>query len=723
MQAVISLFLPEDSEPDIQSPMHDSVIEGFESVESMDSITLCPTDILTLVHGLFPESAASPELSAMSLTGSSVHSSASSVSGLSILRNGTPDDSVLADFVDTRTESGRSRFARAPKGLEPQSALPGYFGRPSGPSEETLLADQLRLICRDLIVTYGPGTADSHCDPFHEAWATISICRDSFPQSTPMNDSDIDTFKIEASGCTPDNGAQSLPSQVKEAMKSLLDHLEGTKEAVKKRPRHGTGSYIHMAKTADDRLNNLADFSRAFEAAISDCQRRGHVAKAHSFHQAWTRVEKMFQSDPAGSQLTGYLDELARKIQQSISMHQSTTKHHNLEADDFKLEQDSQLSQIRTVADTISRLRGKMWYISSVRFTSHYEDLSKIASALKTMGLPSRSTPEKSQPTLRRRVTGTALYDGYRLKTESAIMEVIAAAPDHGGPNKLNDKQVKLTSDWLQVCGVENICKGEERLHRFCHEVSRCVDSLVGDSIAEHPVLWSSELFRDFESPSRQTCNSFSSTSSTTSARQRLQAMYTPQQHQMPFSRSSPGRPGFSNPPSRFGSPLQEPFSDTGFSVLGRTALDYSGSCSPTLTSTTSGTLWSSFTPGGQTASSMTSLPSRATSRPLSDRSSHGSLGTRLCQKSFLEELRHDVASLLLSDVGGLFRDGSETDVALWGSFGGRFADRISTTAFIEDTRPESASPLQRFEISPTPHHLGSWLWCKLLSKKQSLRT
>src|SRR6202042_1498096 len=66
---------------------------------------------------------------------------------------------------------------------------------------------------------------------------------------------------------------------------------------------------------------------------------------------------------------------------------------------------------------------------------------------------------------------------------------------EHGGPNKLSDDQAEKTLKWLSQYGIENFCKGEERIHRFCLEIDTCVNKLVGDSLMEGPVLWSSELY------------------------------------------------------------------------------------------------------------------------------------------------------------------------------------------------------------------------------------
>ena len=48
----------------------------------------------------------------------------------------------------------------------------------------------------------------------------------------------------------------------------------------------------------------------------------------------------------------------------------------------------------------------------------------------------------------------------------------------------------------MQGSGIENICRGEERLHRILYEISKVLDHLVGADAVNSPILWASELFQ-----------------------------------------------------------------------------------------------------------------------------------------------------------------------------------------------------------------------------------
>ena len=138
------------------------------------------------------------------------------------------------------------------------------------------------------------------------------------------------------------------------------------------------------------------------------------------------------------------------------------------------------------------KLRDKMWYLSDVRHSSIYEDTLNVARALRSMVGPVPS-----------RQTGVAAWARSRLKstiaperTHAQTLEALTADHAHGGPFKMNDRQVERTSRWLTDQSIENFCKGEERIHRFLLEVQRCANKLVGESLLKSPVLWSSILYQ-----------------------------------------------------------------------------------------------------------------------------------------------------------------------------------------------------------------------------------
>ncbi|TIA75173.1 hypothetical protein D6C83_00360, partial [Aureobasidium pullulans] len=268
---------------------------------------------------------------------------------------------------------------------------------------------------------------------------------------------------------------------------------------------------------------------------------------------------------------------------------------------------------------------------------------------------------EKRQPLLRHRSASKSLNHNMQLKAEAATLELLSVPVAKGGTNKLSDIQVDMTLRWMQSHGVERVCRAEERIHRFCSEFTRCLDQFVGQSVIENPILWSSELFQDQKPLSGQINGRADTPGSDRCALEQLRLMYRRTAPSVYEARSS-HQWGRVNTPSR--TAMYPDFVTRSMSPKSVTH-DYFGCRSPTLTHKSSGTLWSTFSAGPQSPSSATSFPSRAlspisTGRPLS-RHSH----LQQSQASFLEELKQNLTSLLLSDFHDLFRSGSETDKAM----------------------------------------------------------
>lgn len=147
---------------------------------------------------------------------------------------------------------------------------------------------------------------------------------------------------------------------------------------------------------------------------------------------------------------------------------------------------------LHTLNDRRRALRIKMWYVSDVRHSAAYEDALNVTRALRAMASSSRMKQPGSISTWARHRLRNSLGTD---RSESQTLEILTAHKDHGGLSKLADEQIDLTSKWLTRNSIENFCKGEERIHRFCFEVQKCVNKLAGANLIESPVLWSSRLF------------------------------------------------------------------------------------------------------------------------------------------------------------------------------------------------------------------------------------
>ena len=152
--------------------------------------------------------------------------------------------------------------------------------------------------------------------------------------------------------------------------------------------------------------------------------------------------------------------------------------------------------QIYVLADMEGQrkaLRIKMWYSSDVRHSATYEEASHVTRALRAMASSKRAKQPASMASwARQRLRGSGAF----ARSEAQTLEAISAPKDYGGQSKLADEQVELTSRWLTRRNIENFCKGEERIHRFCFEIQKSINKIAGLNPVKNPVLWSSNLFR-----------------------------------------------------------------------------------------------------------------------------------------------------------------------------------------------------------------------------------
>lgn len=413
------------------------------------------------------------------------------------------------------------------------------------------------------------------------------------------------------------------------------------------------------------------------EAAMYQCQARSDFVNAHLYYKTLQTLRKLSSPSLTRNGYTALLNYFSRGPRDSLG--KSATAIEEFEAWFVWLKQ-SQERHDTTIDEMIlglKNLRDKMWYITDVRNSAGYEEARNVAIALKIMGQPTKTLDGKPIQTHRPRNFSKSSSNNFLLKTEAQVVDLMAAPADHGGPNKLADEQSDITLKWLTQYSVENFCKGEERIHRFCLEIDKCVNKLVGDGILDGPVLWSSELYRrdkEILDSGRQKGDLFLTGVGTLS-------IAGDEEYE-----TQPGRPGsrsldFAQKTSqsslRSASNNNESQSfDSGKWSTGRAmdlmdSQDYFGGSSPVLTIDSTTTFWSPFQTQAQSPTSATSI------RP---RTSSSSKGTVMLKQSatvnddkrrFLLDLKQTLTGLLLSDLGTMvFGHGSETDAWFSGELG-----------------------------------------------------
>ncbi|KAL2863350.1 uncharacterized protein BJX67DRAFT_384820 [Aspergillus lucknowensis] len=609
-------------------------------------LMLSAADILTVLNAVFPN-APSP-----------VYSSQSPSSGISLSPLGSHPDRRMASTFE-----------------------PGFY-RPSvpfssrlGPHNKTLFPSDIHFFSQldntlsskaDRIRFELSGTDERDAQQTHleppsaEDWTIFTLSQDGKRLVWGLFS---DTYS---------HSLESLPTdQVSSYTLGMEDNYEALQTAIVKLIQENpTGERLDYGTPLIDGLpqRNGQSLKERFNRAMAHCHQNSDFIGAHYWWNAsrlLLRAVTNSSTQPADDSwiLEPMYSACARSLQTSSSVIE------RCDADFVTLDRRMQQLQ-RTVKDTMKtmgRLRNKMWYVTDVRNSRRYEEAKNVALALKTMPYAHRYAHSES-----RSRTGPHAFGGVLLqKPELQIMNVMKAPGNQAGPTKLADEQVDLIRKWLAHNNIDNFCKGEERIHRFCYEVGTSINRLVGDTMSETPVLWASELFHKERTKYEGSSNR--SFLSLTSSLRSFGMGSEDSRHSTSSFASSILRP---QEPSRLSQEPPRLNLKTSFqslesdrwraSAVNADASSVSGDRAPsTATGESCSTFWSGPTPRTHYTPSASSLYSRPPSmlsdtgvqQPRrTDRQPHG-------KSAFLDDLRRTLTSLMLSDLGSpVWSCGTETD-------------------------------------------------------------
>ncbi|KAI1372830.1 hypothetical protein F4677DRAFT_242586 [Hypoxylon crocopeplum] len=737
-----------------------SITSLRETVEVHPYLVISPADLVTLVNALFPERR--PQ----SAHSSSIRSGAPSISGFSAIsqpisigtsRSNFDTASVLSmsasSVFSDGTTSGEPLLEDQATGT-PQRRSPTVPDGPRQKHSNNYDDDgyRLRLAMHEMVQILGPEAISGACHPCAERWAVVFISADGNSLSLQMTydpDDDAEEENSSTTSDTEDDEPDEKPEldkdyhQLRDSVLKLVEDFEipqgledhGTKTTFSNRASGlkkyrsknkiiTTGSSMgsrnpyrsrceeeQKAKRSTDESSHTSEGKEPASAPESSSVLITMLAAASSqsriqsdfvsAHLYWKTLQQLNALSSPSLRKNGFatlLNIFSRGPRDSIRRSASAIEEYDAWLVWLKQSQERHEGLIDTMMKRLKALRDKMWYVTDVHNSAPYEQTRNICSALKIMGVPRKwGSFQRNRAQLARGPAAAYIY-----RNESQMLDLLAATEDQGGPNKLSDAQAEITSKWLDQLGVQNMCQGEERIHRFCCEVDSCVAKLVGENIVDGPVLWSSELYsrdrkmfegtrggRDRESvwgddaasvmSSEHDRRYASPTRRPPSIARDLRNMSTYNTSQV--SIDSHHRYSF----SRASTALSDTFD----------AHDYFGASSPVHAIDSTSTFWSPFQSTMSTVSSATSraqspttsvtnlsstfsnpnhqpLPSHhSTSRSGASVSSNETVHLRRLSEGkqrFLAELRQTLTSLLLSELGNLvFASGSETD----GWFGG----------------------------------------------------
>ena len=603
-------------------------------------LVLSPQDVLAIVRTIYPGDRADDI--ALGLPESSIPSAPSSVAGSSTLTSGTDEARTNTSSSMAVSVSGTSMTSDTLSCDLTTGALANLSGTQTNTGvdhvEPLRLAEEVR--------------ADSFSVPpkllVHELTKVVDD-RARAPGS-PLKTADYAFFYIDQSGSTlslsplPMDDEKSIPDEAL-PRDSVSDHT---------RPIHGDDRFAltaclrrivqdHNSGIDVDTLSSRDTLEHFLQARISESKARYDFQSAHFW---WKGIEVVRRTpaadlDKIAMGIRVYSEDKANATIRLSKLYESWL--YTLASRQSGHDQDMEQRMNRSKA-----LRDKMWFVAEVRHSSTYEDALNVTRALKTMSKSAQAKPTGLTAWARQRLRSSLGSE----RAQAQALEVLAAPTDHGGPAKLSDKQVELTSRWLTRQSIENFCTGEERIHRFALEIQKCTNRLVGETLLDSPVLWSSKLYQhEKQGIGRE--SSLPRLNESDGAKREIHKFHQPyDQGTSHFvNPTSPRNAGvFSPPPSTL--------KESPFPPWNGTSLHIDSPRDSLVTNWTShDTDLSASLPRSWKAP-----PSPVS--PISPMSYQQNIDTSSTPKSrFVERLKRTVRSLLLSDLGyALWNDGSETD-------------------------------------------------------------
>lgn len=592
---------------------------------------------------------------------------------------------------------------------------------------------ELRLALYEMTQSLGPDGVTGASHPCAERWAVLFMSPDGQKLSTQMMhdpDDDNEDEESTSSSESDDEDHGSRPDldkdyhQLRDSILKLVEDYEipqlgdsksdsktfsnriSTIDGSRRKQRSRPGSSAQAQsknpyRTRDpspDKVKQLDSKSRPrkdseirkslelespsvliymLEAAEKQCQSQSDFVNAHLYWKTLHQLQQLSSPSLKRDGFASLLSIFSRGPRDSIRRSTGAIEEYDAWLVWLKQSQERHDITIEIMMKRLKALRDKMWYVTDVRNSAAYEGARNIAFALKNMAAP-RKNPYAAPGVMRPRTISRPTANNFLLKTEAQVMEAMAASEDQGGPNKLSDEQSDRTLRWLSQFGIENFCKGEERIHRFCLEIESCINKLVGDNLMDGPVLWSSELFyRDKRilDSGRQKGDLFLNGIGSLN-------ISGDDPHEAESGRRGLRSTDFNRPGNlramsvRNGS--QQSF-DSGRYSMSRLSTtgdlmdsqDYFGMASPVLTIDSATTFWSPFQTRVQspTTSISSHRPGTASSTSETVRMKEEQAG--MARQRFLIDLKQTLTSLLISDLGTLvFARGSETDSWFSGNLG-----------------------------------------------------
>lgn len=726
-----------------------SITSLRETAEVRPYIVVSPADLVTMVNAVFPERR--PTSGSGDSVFSGFRSSTSSLSGFS-MGSGPRAGSVRSpsgtfDTASTISEVESSIFSDATTSGEPllrnnighafSSTSISSMSQPMKPQEP--VEDEgyrLRSAIREMCNALGSDIVSGSCHPCAEQWAVLFMDSNGRHLSTHMlhDEDDAEDEEVTSSSDSDAESFEEKPDldkdyhQLRDAIVKLVGEFEiprsvdenndshtfsnransvsasrknrslrrkGPEKVLDKQSRNPYRMYVVPAPTEDAKQKAKGTVEAKtsvlldmLEAAEKQCQAQSDFVNSHLYWRTSQQLHSLSSDSLRQNDFVSLLNICSRGPRDSIRRSAAAIEEYDAWLVWLKQSQERRDAIIEAMIKRYRALRDKMWYVTDVRNSAAYDAARHVVLALRSMGIP-KTKKQPMSATSRGRNMNRPSATSYFGKTETQYLDLLAASDEHGGPNKLSDEQADQTWKWLSQFGIENFCKGEERIHRFCLEIDSCINKLVGESVMDGPVLWSSELYswdKRYLDSGRQkgdlSLDSFGSMSIYGDTASDSASIHSNRSVRGLGFNSSAGSGNLRSVSMRNGSQQSFDSSRWGSSRMSvngdsMNSPDYFGHASPVLAIDTTATFWSPFENRVDSPA-----PSIRSFRPGSSTTNETVMEAVAdidvpAKLAFLTELKQALNALLISDLGSLvFSRGSETDAWFSGDLGQDCMDR-----------------------------------------------
>lgn len=645
--------------------MQDAVPLPDESV----IVALSASDVLKMVNALYPATAV-PSLHERDSLYCGLRSSASSMSGFSLFQQphhveatSLSSQGSLQDPVTHTWPSGHQDWVS-------DDVLTASGSTRRSDSE----AEQLREICiaiDDLPCGTKFSTLDDWCvlirGDAEDRFSTMYTTHSRTPKSV-IGDGPVEHVSLLHESC----------------QSTITDLL-----------RSGDLMFREASLTEPDipEESSEARIVQALRRRITAFEQSMDFVQAQSFCRRLREIRDAVAESPGPEPLNAIIDVIAVDKQRSLDAAFAEIERCDVDFRSVTSCLNRLSPQLLRRMDTTRRLRDKMWYIADVRTSALYDGVRSVASALKTMAKPQKP-PRTRLATPSRALNGIkASITNYHLRSETQMLDLLTAPAGYGGRSKFGDDQSKTLAVWMENNSVENLCRGEERIHMLTMEIQRVTDLAIG----ENSTLMASELFAS-------------------------------DQPHVFKNRSAAGRP--TQQDKSGGLDLLSLCTDMPFRVDATSSVssharsttsskDFLDSWSPCTTNRSAASVWSPVMTEARSPSSVTSVESSQTQNAAFFSTKTRADPAQGDDQRSAELLRQSMTSLLISDVANsLFVDGSETDRAFWSDLGGELSEKhlrtlanefdreqiVTTEAFEFDFEKAFEQLTSRFAATSNPY-------------------